>query len=265
MKLRNKINALVLGLAFLFTAGCGEKDEHQDDPTPVKATQGTCLLTGEGSNNQISYTYNTQGEMVQLILSGVHYKNLSYNAAGDLSEIKTFDINTNALTQLETITYDSNNLPVGRFVRGTHSNGTSYTYQRKSYYNSAKQLIRQTHHFDDTVIVEKAIFSYPAADQVIVKNYAPRANIGYQLTDTDHMYLDNMKSPFLFSGYFWGESMPEHNPVKVVRTDHINNTTTTDYHNYVYNADGFPVSASSVSTLRPGMQPITNTWTYTCQ
>jgi hypothetical protein len=253
MKLRNKINALVLGFAVLFAAGCGEKDEHQDDPTPVKATQGTCLLTGEGN---VRYNYNSQGKLDQMIFTGVIHKDFIYNTEGKMAEIKTFDTNHN-LIEWATIAYNSNGLPQSRFTRHTPVNGVTTVWQSKSYYNSANQLIKQTYHLDDTVTIDLTTYSYPGADQVVRKYYNKLPAGGYQLTRTMHAYHDNMKSPDLFLGYLYGEYQhaSEHNVVKVVDTDHRNNSTVTKNYIYVYNAEGFPVKNFEDN----------RTWTYTCQ
>ena len=261
MKLLKKLNVFGLGLTLLLAAGCSGNEEHQNDPSPIDSSQRTCQLADEGTSARYAYFYHSNGKLDQMIAPDGVRKYVAYNAAGNMTEIRSLDANSN-LVELVTITYNANNLPESRLTRYTPVNSQSYYWQAKNYYNSANQLIKRTLHLDDTVTSFVDIYSYPAADQVIDQYYRVSATGTYQLESTFQTFYDNMKSPTYYIGYLWSDEilLSSHNPTKAIRINHLNNTTVTNTCTYDYNSEGFPIKR--IGSIDP---TLAHTWTYNCQ
>src|SRR5688572_8465353 len=113
------LNRIVLGLAVLLAVSCGKKSKNED-PEPESQMQNqvakTCQLLS-GGNPFTTYTYNTAGKVIRTsyrlpsTISTTDFEDeLLYNAAGNISEIRTFHGNR-VLQRYKVYTYNVHNLP----------------------------------------------------------------------------------------------------------------------------------------------------------
>ena len=203
------------------------------------------------------YTYNSNGQVVEMGGNSGVYSKFFYNGAGNIIEHKRYDANHN-LQSVETISYNSSNLPESRFFGPLpNQNGDRY------YYNSSNQLVKKTSHLTDTVTSGIMTYSYPAPDQVIFRAFYRDANGNHLPFYTRHNYYDNMKNPNILLNYLRDDILiSKHNVIKIVHTNHLNNTTITTDLAYDYNSEGFPLKQFEVIG---GQKTNLNNWNYNCQ
>lgn len=265
MKLNKKINALLLGLGMLLAA-CGKDKAHQEDPAPENQGQATCQIiemsTPAGTSD---FIYNSSCNLKQISSQRSGTGKITFTRIGNKEVLKSTDANNRLIFQEITI-FDNNNLPEIHKNTNYFPTGDSTSTASKFFYNAAGQLEKAVMYLNkDTVENSYGLFTYPAADQVIVTSYTRNANGSFTLSSTWHGYFDTMKNPYLHVGVFRHELLySKNNILRVVLTDHKTNTVTTSAFSYVYNAEGYPTTQNSTNNSGQGPAVVVG-WKYSCQ
>jgi YD repeat-containing protein len=138
MDFLKKVNALVLGLAVLLAAGCG--DDEKGSPSPGNATQANCKLTKHTTSlSATEYIYDNAGKLVRVNhTSSVSpesnsYELITYDADGNITAVKNM-----VHGYSKVLSYNSNNQPDTIY----HFNGSVKSGFITCGYNAANQLVK---------------------------------------------------------------------------------------------------------------------------
>ncbi len=254
-----------LPLALLLGACPGQTKE--DDPAPAKAcllTKETKMLTYNGTDypaysSRITYDSRYQPTSVTQDSAGVEkdVATLSYNSNKQLAQV------TNTKTQL---TYEYNNqnqlVKQTRFIK----NPETGAFEKQDFYTfsySASNNLAVAQYFYTGMGTESLYYTYKYTytngDPIKIEHLDAQQN---RLLLANITY-DDKPSPYLVQllGFFEPVQAPaRHNLVQYTATDR-NNGITSYTASYIYNEDGFPVTA--VKQYLSGYKELT-AYTYNC-
>ena len=264
-----KVKVLILGLLVLLAFGCGKDDDE------VVAVP-TCKTTQYVNNGNIyELVYDGQDRLVQV--NTRYFMNpqmqpyiaISYNAAGRISEVKSFKGDGVSVAATEVFDYNANGLL--NKITLTYAGQSPYT--RKTFeYNAAGQLVKESDH-NLTEVFLYTTFTYLPGNKVKEERYCSPGNgtNSYSLCTVMEWTFGTVKNPMSGFGYI-NESLsftalrsaflPESYKVARAITNGVPSGEDVTVLNYTFNPEGYPLTQTSVTS---GKESGAAAYSYNCQ